>query len=104
VAASKFKSHKTAKEFEIMEFVEDSKLGDFLERTRREKRLTRREVAVAIGIPSPYLSSVETGECDPCDKFLEDVALFFGVPYEYLEAMRRSDRKDRPQRVTQQSI
>lgn len=63
------------------------RFGSFIEKHRREKRLTAYQLGKALDFPTHYVSGVENGDIWPSDRFVDACAEFFGVPHEFLEAM-----------------
>lgn len=63
------------------------KFGAFIHRARRNHRWSQHQLGQKLGVRSSYITSVENGETWPTDHFLDECAMFFGVPHEHLEAM-----------------
>lgn len=76
------------------------KLGAFIERTRCGKRWSQNQLGKLVGVRSSYVTSVENGETWPSDHFIDQIAILFGVPHEYLYAMLGpKPQRDAPRRV-----
>ena len=63
------------------------KFGAFVERMRCGKRWSQNQLGKLIGVRSSYITSMEGGETWPSDHVIDQIAILFGVPHEYLEAM-----------------
>ncbi|HCL67051.1 MAG TPA: hypothetical protein DIC56_19895 [Rhizobium sp.] len=78
------------------------RLGQMIERARRDKRLQTRQVAEYAGISSSELNRVESGESWPSDHAWERISDFFGFPVDMMAAMKK-ERHIAPPLPTQES-
>ena len=59
--------------------VRDSRFGDLIRSRRREMDLTQVEVAVRMGISTPYIGHLESGKRHPSDKIVTRFAEVLGL-------------------------
>jgi transcriptional regulator with XRE-family HTH domain len=64
-----------------------TKFGDLCFRLRRERSCSMGFFAAAIGFDEEYVSSVERGEFQPSDSYVEAVAQFFALKLSYVWSM-----------------
>lgn len=60
------------------------RLGNNLKRLRGEKGLTQADIAKAVGVTCPYLSSIENGKVNPKLSTLAKLAKAVGIKTEEL--------------------
>ncbi|MBO6539571.1 MAG: helix-turn-helix transcriptional regulator [Rhizobiaceae bacterium] len=63
------------------------KFGKFIERYRCQARMAQGQLGKLLDVRSSYITSLENGEIWPEDHIVDQLALVFGIPHEYLNAM-----------------
>lgn len=72
---------------------EKSNFGAFLQKLRKQKNLSQKELAKELDIACPRISNLETSIIYPNDKILKKYSDFFDVPLEKLQELAVEDRE-----------
>lgn len=72
---------------------EKSDFGIFIQRLRRKRNLSQKELANKLGVGYPRISNLETSIIYPTDNILKKYSDFFDVPLEELQELAIADRE-----------
>jgi ribosome-binding protein aMBF1 (putative translation factor) len=73
-----------------------SKFGLFCVGRRRETGRNLGMMAAAIGFDEDYICSIESGDIQPPDCYIEEVAQYFGLKLEYIYQMLKDANQIKP--------